>query len=44
MLDRFPNADAIAVDVILEDIPCEEFARKVERRNSHIKISCTYSQ
>ncbi len=38
MLERFPNVDAIAVDVTLEDIPCEEFVKGVEKRNSHIKV------
>jgi CheY-like chemotaxis protein len=38
MLDRFPNVDAIAVDVTLEDVPCEEFVKEVEKRNPRIKV------
>jgi CheY-like chemotaxis protein len=38
MLERFPNVDAIAVDVTLEDIPCDEFVKEIEKRNSRIKV------
>lgn len=38
MLDRFPNVDAVAVDVTLEDMPCEEFVKEVRKRNSRMKI------
>ena len=38
MLERFPNVDAIAVDVTLEDVPCEEFLKEVEKRNPRIKV------
>jgi DNA-binding NtrC family response regulator len=38
MLERFPNVDAVAVDVTLEDIPCEQFVKEVEKRNPRVKI------
>jgi DNA-binding response OmpR family regulator len=38
MLERFPNVDAIALDATLEDVPCEELVKEIEKRNSHIKV------
>jgi CheY-like chemotaxis protein len=38
MLERFPNVDAVAVDVTLQDMTCEQIVEEVAKRNPHIKI------
>ena len=38
MLERFPKVDAIVVDVMLEDMACEEFVKQIHHREEGLTV------
>lgn len=38
MLERFPKVDAIVVDVMLEDMSCEEFVKEIHHREESLTV------